>query len=326
MLSFIVVNHNSKNMAYRALHYIENSIQSEPFEIILVDNASKDGSREFFTSLMAQKDNFRYIYSKVNGGFSYANNIGAKHARGDILIFINPDIEIHEYGFDQFIVRNLREEIGVLAPRIIYPNGSLQPNCEAFSTFFTYIFRIFRFGYYVRKFNLVNLFLKLQNYIPLIKKTVVGKYLNNFCICGESERECDWVSGACMIMRKDLFEEIGGFDENFFMYVEDEEFCRRVRDKGYKVVVNYNFTIVHLEGGTQEKNSPILGRAKREYYKSGIYYFYKHKGTVWAYLLKYFYILVQIIASLFYTLFFNFRSAKDRLKFAKELFLYKFGK
>lgn len=326
MISFIIVNYNTKDMTYRTLGFIEDSVENEKFEIVLVDNASTDGSKEFFEDLQDKKDNFKYIYSNENVGFGKANNIGVKNADGNIVVLINPDIEIHQKGFDKFIVENLKDTIGVLAPKITYGDGSIQPNCVGFATFSTYIFQVLKLGYLSRKFNLVYKIGKIVNFFPFLNKTVVGKYLKNFQTCNEKQKSCDWVSGACMIMKKELFECIDGFDENFFMYVEDEEICRRIRNKGYEIVINNEFTIVHMENGSQAKISPILGKAKRERYKSSIYNFYKHKGILFAYLLKSYFIFVQLISSIIFLLKFNFLAGFDRLKFVVELFKYSVNK
>jgi len=326
LLSFIVVNYNTKDMTYRTLSFIEKSIENENFEIVLVDNASTDGSKEFFENLQNKNNNLKYIYSNENSGFGKANNIGVKNASGDIVVLINPDIEIYQKGFDKFIVENLKDNIGVLTPKIIYSDGSTQANCGGFSTFSTYIFQVLKLGYLSRKYNLVSKITKIINFFPFLNKTVIGKYVRNFQVCNEKQKSCDWISGACMIMKKDLFESIDGFDENFFMYVEDEEICKRIRDKDHEIVVNSEFTIIHMEGGSQVKTSSILGKAQKERYKSSIYNFYKHKGVFLAYLLKYFFIFVQLISSIVFLLKLNLSSSIDRLKFTIELYQYIFKK
>ncbi len=324
MISFILVNYNSLNLTKRAIDSILYSLEDlNSSEIILVDNASTDGSKEFFEKLEKEIENFKYIYNETNGGFGKANNIGAMYAKGDILVLINPDIEIHQKGFDVFIKEHLTDEIGILAPKIIYADGTLQPNGGGFATFWTYIFYSLRLGYLARKYHLAASLAQISQKMPFIKRTVVGKYLDNFSENDKNERECDWISGACMVIRKELFMEIGGFDENFFMYVEDEELCRRVRLKGYKIIINKGFTIVHLEGGTQQKESPILSKAFRERYKSSIYYFYKYEGLFYAIMLKYYFVLVHLIIALIYLLKGKLNISKDRLIFIRELTQYK---
>lgn len=325
MISFIIVNYNSKDMTHKLMNYIINSVESENYEIILVDNASTDGSKEFFESITTGTERFRYIYNNANLGFAKANDIGEKNATGDILVFINPDIEIHQKGFDKFIVHNLKDEIGVLAPRIVYPDGSTQPNCGGFSTFSTYLFHTLRLGCYIRKLKIGTKLYKLSDKIPALNKTVVGKYLRNFNVDDQRRRECDWVSGACMIIRKELFEEVGGFDENFFMYVEDEELCRRIKTLGYKICVISDFCLIHLEGGTQKKELKILSLPSRERYKSDIYYFFKYHGFFSALFLKFFFVSVQLISCLMYLIKLDFSIAKDRLKFAADLLSYTFN-
>lgn len=317
-----MVNYNSKDLTYKAIQDIEKSCVFGNYEIIIVDNGSSDGSREFFEDVSKRNDKVKYIYISQNLGFAKANNIGAKRVSGDILVFINPDIMITRKGFDEFIINNLKNDIGILSPKIVYPNGSIQPNCGGFSNLFTYVLQLFRVGYISRKLNIVSILSKIVKILGL-KNTVIAKYLlYNFNPSNRIEKNCDWVSGACIIIRKKIFDEVGGFDEKFFMYCEDEDLCRRVRKLGYDIVVNNSFEIIHIESGTHSGRTDILSNVKRERFKSNIYFIYKYYGKSKANILRLLYIFFFFVSAAFYLFKFNLRSFKDRLNFISELLKY----
>ncbi|HEX9063182.1 MAG TPA: glycosyltransferase, partial [Clostridia bacterium] len=213
MISFCIVNFNTKTTTHETIASISRSLSGKDYEIVLADNASTDGSREYFTELKKTFANLKYVYNESNVGFGRANNIAASLSQGEILVIINPDIEVRQKGFDQFVKAKLSAEVGVLSPGLFYPDGSIQPNCGGFSTIWTYIFQSIRAGYIVRKLGITRIMSALSKSFPPLKQTIIGKYLQNFdeASCGLA-KECDWVSGACMIIRKHVFNEVKGFD------------------------------------------------------------------------------------------------------------------
>ncbi len=322
-ISFILVNYNCKDLTYRALQDIEKSCTGNDYEIIIVDNNSLDESKEFFENIAKRNNKIKYIYIPQNLGFAKANNIGAKQANGDVLVFINPDVIITKKGFDEFIINNLKNNIGVLSPKIVYPDGTIQPNCGGFSTLSTYILQLFRVGYLSRKLKIVHGLLKIIKLFPFLKNTVIAKYLlYNFSPTYEIERSCDWVSGACMIIRKEVFKKVGGFDEKFFMYCEDEDLCRRIRQLDYDVIVNNSFEIIHIEGGTHTKRNYALSEARKERFKSNIYFIYKYYGKSKANMLRILYVLFFFITAIFYLLRLKLNAFRDRLIFVHKLLRY----
>ncbi|AKF24143.1 hypothetical protein YH65_01040 [Sulfurovum lithotrophicum] len=314
-ISFVVVNYNYREDIQKLISSLSISCFRLPYEIVIVDNASTDGSKEYFSGL---SENIIYRYMDKNIGYGAANNVGVALSSTDTIVLINPDTLIEDEGFDTFIaiVQN-EKKIGVFAPKVVYPDMQIQPNCGAFSTLKTFIMQSLKIGYFVRKFGLVENLKGVVSYLPFLQKTFIGTYLDNFSdqvTC----KECDWVSGACMIMRKEVFNEIKGFDENFFLYCEDEDLCRRISEHGYEIVIDTAFTIVHNEGFIKTRKSKALTPIAKYRYQSSIYYLEKHVGRVSAFLLRIFYVFQHLFNGMFYLLF-DWNTAKTYFEFLPEL-------
>ena len=316
-ISFIIVNHNYKEHVRRLLSSLEESCLDYNYEVLIVDNASTDGSREYFE----KETKVIYKYMDANIGFGAANNIGVALASASTLVLLNPDTLVEKKGFDRFIFKAMdqNENIGVLAPKIVYPDGKIQPNCADYSTFKTFMLQSFKVGYLVRKYNLTYKLKTVVDRISFLKKGFVGTYLDNFSEQG-GKKECDWVSGACMIMQKKVFQDVNGFDENFFLYCEDEDLCRRVAEEGYRIVLDPNFTLVHNEGYIKSRKNRALTFAAMHRYQSSIYYLKKHVGTLSAVSLRLFYIVQHLFNGIRY-LFVDWSAAKTYFVFLPDLML-----
>jgi GT2 family glycosyltransferase len=253
-----------------------------------------------------------------NAGYGAANNIGVKMSKTGVIVLINPDTMIQDKDFDIFIDEIQNEDIGVLAPKIVYPDGKVQPNCGAYATLKTYMMQAFKLGYFVRKFNLVYILRGAIQSFPFLKKSFIGTYLDNFSY-DTVRKKCDWVSGACMIIRKEVFVSVGGFDENFFLYCEDEDLCRRIADRGYSIYIDTRFTVVHNEGFARSRKSRELTFAANHRDKSNIYYLQKYSGPFSAGVLRIFYAAQYFLSILIYVLF-DLKAAKTYFKALPGLF------
>ncbi len=313
-ISFIIVNHNYMTDIQKLLASLEASISNEEYEVVIVDNASLDGSQEYFSNC----DDIKYIYLKKNIGYGAANNIGVKASNAELVVLINPDTLVENKNFDIFIEKVKNDNVGVLAPKIIYPDGQVQPNCGAYATLTTYILQLFKIGYFIRKFNLIDRVQNFVNYVPLVKKSFIGVYLDNFTSVS-TNKKCDWVSGACMIINKKVFDAVDGFDENFFLYCEDEDLCRRISFAGYNILIDSGFTIVHNEGFVKSRNTNSLTFAAQQRYRSNLYYLKKYSGSFKVNLLRLFYFFIFLINGLA-SLFFDFSAAKTYFQFLPILF------
>lgn len=240
--SIIIINYKTKDITKRCLKSILLNCNSD-YEIILVDNNSNDGSVEYLEKEFADK--VKIIKNETNLGFAKANNIGAKKAQGDYLLFLNSDTILHNdilNDFTSFINKqNNLNNLGIIAPKLILEDSTEQKGA---------------YGNFPNIFN--TIFLKFKK-----KKNVKKKVF-----------EVDWVSGAAFVIKNNIFKKLNGFDESFFMYFEDVDLCKRLKSLSFKVIVNKNIVLTHLGGKSITKS----GIRKKYYYNSQDYYFKKHYG------------------------------------------------
>lgn len=224
--SVIIVNFNTRQLLLDCLHSVEENHIAMPIEIWVVDNASTDGS---VAAVQASYPQVHLIANDTNLGFARANNQALTKAAGDILLLLNPDTRVQPGAFtalDQAFESDAA--IGVVGPQLINPDRSIQPSCGRFASAWTeFQFQSFLFKLIPSSFPLGAVIHPLQQ----------GQY--------KSQHEVDWVSGACLAIRKEVVERIGLLDETFFMYAEDMEWCWRVRQAGYKVCYQPAAQVIH---------------------------------------------------------------------------------
>ena len=271
MISFILVNYNTKQITKQAIDSITDSFENlNSYEIIVVDNASTDGSKELFENLKIE--NFHYFYNDENYGFGKANNIGVENSSGEYIYILNTDTILHTKNIDKIIKEkfNIYNYLGVLATKVQYEDGSLQPNVQKFSNLLAIALRLLKIGQFVRNSKVLIQFFKI---LP-IKPKMVRSYLENFNK-ERGEEFIDWASGCSLIFKREVYEKLGGFDDKFFMYTEDEELCYRVHQLGYSILYTPDILITHFEGksNTNKKINEFLLKTKIE---SEFYYYKKH--------------------------------------------------
>jgi len=232
-ISAVIVNYNSG--AY-AMECIKSLLQQNigDLEIIIVDNASQDGSVSLFRSTFGEQ--VIVIESQENLGFGRANNLAASVANGDWLLLINPDAILVQDNAILTLVAYLveNEKIGIVGPEIHEPSKS-------------------------------------KHVLPRKKYPSEGrlKYTSKLKALPGNYA---WILGACMMMRKTVFREIGGFDPDFFLYGEDADICLRLRLAGYQVGYCSNATITHV-GSASERTATSLDKYLRK--KRGFFLFCK---------------------------------------------------
>jgi GT2 family glycosyltransferase len=248
MFSIIIVNYNTKELIKNCINSILINCENNDFEIIVVDNDSRDGSIEMLQEEFSDK--IKLIANASNEGFGVANNQGAKIVKGEFLFFLNSDTIMKNNilsELEKIFIEN--KGIGTVAPKLLLEDESEQP---------------FAFGFYPKILNVI--FEKFKR---------APKYLNK-------PFEVEWVSGAALIIRREIFKKLGGFDENFFMYFEDIDLCKRVKELGFKVIVCPELSLTHLCG----KSISRFVKRKSYYYKSQDYFYKKHFGLFKMYLMK----------------------------------------
>ncbi|WP_337872292.1 glycosyltransferase [Ignavibacterium sp.] len=234
-LSIIIVNYNVKEFLKNLLHSILKASQSLSTEIIVVDNASTDGSVEM---LKEKFPDVKLIANKENLGFGKANNIGLKHATGKYILLINPDTLVAEDTFTKLIqfFQN-HPEAGMVGCKILNPDGTLQLACR----------RSFPGPW--------TSFTKVTGLSTLFPKSKLFARYNLTYLDENQTYEVDAISGSFMMMRKEVYDMFGGFDEQFFMYGEDLDFCYRIQKAGFKIFYVHTTQIIHYKGESTKRSS-----------------------------------------------------------------------
>ncbi|MEK7092461.1 MAG: glycosyltransferase family 2 protein [Patescibacteria group bacterium] len=209
-----------------------------PFEVILLDNASSDGSSEMVKNEFGQ---VVLIEQKKNVGFAKGVNTASKTAKGEYLLLVNSDTQILEGSIGRMVdYMQKNEKVGVLGGRLQDPHGTVEKSFGSFPTLFSVLFDQEK-----------------------VDKELVGA------------QNVDWVNGGFMLLRKSLFVKLGGFDEYFFMYVEDIDFCYRVKKSGYLVAWLSEALVTHVGQGSSDRSFAIA-----RIFQGYIYFFKKHKNAV----------------------------------------------
>lgn len=244
MVSIIILSYNTKELLRECLKSLYKNIKGVDFEVLVVDNASTDGSAEMV------RNNFKdvvLVENKKNLGFSKGNNSGAKEAKGEYLVFLNSDTEVQDKGLTGMVefLKN-HKTVGILGGRLRNMNGSLQKSAGTFYTLF-------------------NLFLMLLGgeRIGMLRKSPFHV------------SQVDWVSGAFMMIRQEIFRKLKGFDEHFFMYVEDMEICFRAKKLGFHTYFYPNVNVLHKELGSSNRAFAIM-----HIYEGLLYFYKKHKSEL----------------------------------------------
>jgi hypothetical protein len=267
-LTVVIVNWNVRDLLRCCLQSIEaeasQAVGGFALEIVVVDNASTDGSVEM---VRAEFPHVRLIANDKNRGFTVANNQGLALGQGRYLLLLNPDTEVTG-GALATMVRSMdgHPEIGALGPQLRYPDGSLQSSRRRFPTFAT----------------------------ALVESTVVQEWwgdnrvLRRYYMADTPDdaiQSVDWLVGACLLVRRQAYEQVGGLDEDFFMYSEEMDWCRRIKDAGWLVVYLPTATVVHHEGRSSEQ---VIPARHIHFQSSKVRYFRKHHGSFQAEVLRWF--------------------------------------
>lgn len=259
-LSIIIVNYETPEYTLQCLRSLREHAPHCPHEIIVIDNGSRDSSLEAIRSAYPE---VKLIETGENAGFSRANNLGVHNSRGRYILFLNSDTQILN-GAVQKMVNILGESpsVGIVAPKQVDGEGKLQLSWGAFPTLSSEIVR------------------KVFHHRLSLNDARIRDYLEER-YSGLSE--VDWVSGSCFMVRRQALTEAGLFDRNFFMYFEDIDLCRRVKDRGWQIQYNAELGIIHYGGVSASKN--IL-KVLLEYRRSQLYFTRKYYGLGGVLLLK----------------------------------------
>lgn len=255
MVSIIIVTWHVRKILQKCLQSIYNLEKSVPFEIIIVDNNSQDG-----TDSMIKEEFLKVKYIKLNKnhGFAKACNLGAKESKGKYLLFLNPDTQWHQEILPQVLnFYNNTDKIGVLGVKLLNSNKTTQYSVRALPTLYSQLI--------------------ILSKLHIIFKELISKYLClNFNY--NQNQKVEQVSGAFFMINRNIYDQIGGFDENFFIWFEEVDFCQQVKKIGFH---NYYFSEVSIIHHGEESFKQINNLKKQIIFnKSLSYYFKKNKSQI----------------------------------------------
>ncbi|MCK4404044.1 MAG: glycosyltransferase family 2 protein [candidate division Zixibacteria bacterium] len=253
-LSIIIVNYNVKDLLRRCLSSIFGFQKDVNFEVMVIDNNSEDQSTKMVSGKFPQ---VKLLENKRNLGFSAACNQGIKKSRGRHILLLNPDTEFTAGGITKMVeFMDAHPQVGICGPRMIDPQGKVHFSCRSFPSYLTAI---------SSDQSILN---RLFPGNPLSRKYLLIKDQDQSQI-----KEVDWVSGSCLLTKREVFEKIGLLDELFFMYVEDVDFCYRAKNAGFSVYYFPNVEIVHYIGESTKKRRLWM---QTEHHRSMYHFFRKH--------------------------------------------------
>lgn len=255
LVSIIVVSYNGLKFLDELFKSITNQFKDITYELIVVDNASSDDSADYIEKNYPW---IKLVRSTLNLGFTGGNNLGARYASGEFLLLLNNDTKLNQ-PLEPLINAFIDSTLGVIAPRLVYGDGKLQLNV----------------GFEHNPLRIILSWLGLSKITGL--PNFFQRMETNQNFYDSSHLNVDWVSGACFLTRRDLWENLAGFDEDIFMYCEDVDYCKRVRELGCRVAYSRDVTVVHYEGsGKKWIGEAALLRTFRSY----LIYVQKHYGTL----------------------------------------------
>lgn len=255
-LSICMVNWNAGSELLACLDSIRPGLSTIRYEVVVVDNASSDGSPEL---IGMQYPWVRQQINTANLGFAKAANQAISMSSGRYVLLLNPDTEADFGALDSLIAfADTVPDAGIIGCRILNSDRSLQYSCRRFPTLVAGM---------------------LRN-TPLAKLCPNSRHVGDYLMQDwdhASVRDVDWVSGAAMLIRREAIQGIGCLDERFFMYCEDMDLCKRAGESGWRVVYYPHATIVHAIGRSSSKNATRMILA---FHQSMYRYYAKHHASI----------------------------------------------
>jgi len=258
MMDVIIVNYNSTHQLFRCLESFDGERGSEGTRVIVHDNSPGDG----IGFVQAKFPKIKIRHNGVNLGFAAAINKALEESEAPYVTLLNPDTIVLE-GFFQTVLSYMENhrEVGVAGPAILNPDGSIQGSARSFPNALTGLF------------GRGSILTKLHPKNRLSQANILTDRSN-----GGSPIEVDWVSGACMVARREAIDQVGPLDERFFLYWEDADWCRRMHQKGWKVIYFPEPRVVHYVGGS---SSTRIFRSMLDFHVSAYKLFCKYSNN-WA--------------------------------------------
>jgi N-acetylglucosaminyl-diphospho-decaprenol L-rhamnosyltransferase len=249
-LSIIIVSFNARADLERCLESLQAAPPAVPHEIVVVDNGSTDGSAD----AARRRPGVQVIEAGGNLGFARANNIGIRASSGSTILLLNSDTIVPPGAIDRLLAELDRHpEAAVAGPRLVDGTGRAELS----------------FGRMIGPWN-------------ELRQKRLGRNAAAVEALTRQPQDPDWVSGACLLVRRADADAVGGLDERYFMYTEDVDFCAAIRARGRTILFVPGVEVVHLRG----RSAASAPAATREHYRRSQLAFYEKHLPMWAPLLK----------------------------------------
>jgi GT2 family glycosyltransferase len=263
-LSIIIVTHNAKDFLRNCLKSVFEKIKNLSFEVLVVDNASSDGTFEMLKNEFPQVN---AIFSKENLGFAKANNLAIKEAKGKYIFLLNPDTILLDENFEKLIdFAQKNPDVGAIGPKVLNSDLTIQHQCKrGFPTPW-------------------NIFCYLSGLAKIFPKSkIFAGYLLTY-LDTEKIQEVDSLSGCAMVVKREVIEKVGMMDEDYYLYGDDLDWCYRIKSAGWKVVYFPETKIIHYggKGGTGKK--PYFNIY--HFYRSALIFYRKHLARQYFFLIN----------------------------------------
>ena len=262
-LSIIIVNWNTRDLLRDCLNSVYAETKETSFEVLVVDNASSDGSAEMVKREFPQ---LRLIENEENLGFAKANNQAIRQSRGSYILLLNADTVVLSGALDKMVAfMRAHPDVDASGPMILNPDGSLQPSThDAWYTF----------GYWAKFF----LRERLVTYLPRLSVSKLGKRETY----NSQPRQVGWVTGACMMMTRGALNKVGLLDDQYFLFSEEVDWFYRLKQLGGKTYLIPEDRIIHYGQQSVKQTDAIL----KDYYRSHYLFIKKHHTKMEAILFR----------------------------------------
>jgi len=249
-LSIIIVNWNTKNLLCQCIDSLTQTLKKIDTEVFVVDNGSTDGSVE---AVREKFPGVRLIENSDNMGFARANNQALPVSKGRYLLLLNPDTQVKDEAIERMLFfMDAHPEAGVAGAQLLNADGSKQNSIANFPSLAT----------------------------ELLNKSLLRWFFPDKFPGKETDYpgpvEVDSVIGACMVVRREAVGQVGLLDEEYFLFLEETDWCYRIKKAGWKIYHIPQAEVFHLQGKSAEAEK---GKARIEYYRSRYHYFRKNRGS-----------------------------------------------
>jgi GT2 family glycosyltransferase len=255
VLSIVIVNWNTRELLAACLESVLDEIRAlhpQPVQTLVVDNASRDGSAQMVEESFPWVD---LTKNQSNVGFARGNNQVMPHIRGRYVLLLNPDTEVRPGAFQKLIsFMEAHPEAGGAGPRLLNPDDTLQPSCYPAPTLTRELWRLFHLD--------------------------AIRHYGTYCMADwdlDKDRVVDTVQGACLILRREVLDQIGLFDEEYFIYSEEVDLCFRLRQAGWSLYWVPQAQVVHYGGQSTQQ---VAAEMFLKLYESKVIFFRKHYGKL----------------------------------------------